>query len=136
MTSTKKHHQNRGSQAKLSSQPIGHTKTSALKLPSHTTKAALPAHDVSRSHSVTKTGGQTPSTSQGAKSDGGNNPRRDAARKSTQESTKLKRWTIEAASRVASASAKKGDGEVKKGTFAADAMSKAMKNAHNLKGEK
>lgn len=43
-------------------------------------------------------------------------------------------WTIEAASRVASATARKGDGEVKKGSFAADAMSRAMKETHKPKG--
>jgi hypothetical protein len=45
-------------------------------------------------------------------------------------------WTIEAASRVASASARHGDGEVKKGSFAAGAMSAAMKNEHKLKAAK
>lgn len=45
-------------------------------------------------------------------------------------------WTIEAASRVASATARNGDGEVKKGSFAADAMSRAMKDAHKSKGNK
>lgn len=46
-------------------------------------------------------------------------------------------WTIEAASRVASASDRQhGDGEVKKDSFAAAAMSAAMKNEHKLKGAK
>jgi hypothetical protein len=45
-------------------------------------------------------------------------------------------WTIEAASRVASAAARNGDGEVKKGSFAADAMSRAMKDTHKSKGNK
>jgi len=43
-------------------------------------------------------------------------------------------WTIDAASRVASATARRGDGQVKKGSFAAEAMSKAMKNEHKPKG--
>lgn len=45
-------------------------------------------------------------------------------------------WTVEAASRVAGAAARHGDGTVKKGSFAADAMSRAMKNEHNRKGTK
>lgn len=45
-------------------------------------------------------------------------------------------WTIEAASRVASATARHGDGTVKKESFAADAMSKAMKNENNRRGTK
>jgi len=45
-------------------------------------------------------------------------------------------WTIEAASRVVSATARHGDGTVKKESFAADAMSKAMKNENNRKGTK
>ena len=58
----------------------------------------------------------------------------EANRSSSQ--TKRTHWTIEAASRVASASARHGDGEVKKGSFAAVAMSGAMKNEHKLKGAK
>jgi hypothetical protein len=50
--------------------------------------------------------------------------------------TKRTHWTIEAASRVASAFARSGDGEVKKDSFAAAAMSAAMKNEHKLKGAK
>jgi hypothetical protein len=45
-------------------------------------------------------------------------------------------WTIEAAGRVASVTAKKGDGTVKKGSFAADAMSRAMKHERNGSREK
>lgn len=45
-------------------------------------------------------------------------------------------WTVEAASRVASATARQGDGTVKKDSFAADAMSKAMKNEHSRKAVK
>lgn len=45
-------------------------------------------------------------------------------------------WTVEAASRVASATARRGDGTVKKDSFAADAMSKAMKNEHSRKAMK
>ena len=45
-------------------------------------------------------------------------------------------WTIADASRVGSATARNGDGNVKKGSFAAEAMSKAMKREHSLKKEK
>lgn len=45
-------------------------------------------------------------------------------------------WTVEAASRVASATARQGDGTVKKDSFAADVMSKAMKNEHSRKAAK
>jgi hypothetical protein len=45
-------------------------------------------------------------------------------------------WTVEAAGRVASVTAKKGDGTVKKGSFAADAMSRAMKHERNGSREK
>lgn len=42
-------------------------------------------------------------------------------------------WTIEAASRIASVTAKREGGTVKKGSLAADAMSRAMKNERNSK---
>jgi hypothetical protein len=45
-------------------------------------------------------------------------------------------WTIEAAGRIASVTAKKGDGTVKKGSLAAGAMSRAMKNERSGKVEK
>lgn len=45
-------------------------------------------------------------------------------------------WTVEASSRVASVTATKGDGTVRKGSFAADAMSRAMKNERNGKVSK
>jgi len=45
-------------------------------------------------------------------------------------------WTVKAASRVASATARSGDGEVKKGSLAADAMSRAMTDTHKSKGIK
>lgn len=45
-------------------------------------------------------------------------------------------WTVEAAGRVASVTARQGDGTVKKGSFAADAMSRAMKNEHNSRKKK
>ncbi len=45
-------------------------------------------------------------------------------------------WTIEAASRIASVTAKRGDGTVKKGSLAADAMSRAMKHERDGKLEK
>jgi hypothetical protein len=44
-----------------------------------------------------------------------------------------KAWTVEAAGRIASATARNGDGTVKKDSFAANAMSKAMKNEHRRK---
>jgi len=63
----------------------------------------------------------------------------DNESRTTAQSAPTKRstpWTVEAASRVASVSAKKGDGTVKKGSFAADAMSRAMKHERNGKREK
>lgn len=102
-------------------------------MPSHTTKAALPTHDFSGSRSTTAAERHVPSTSKRTKSAGGEHLTVDAYKKSSREAPKHTAWTIEAASRVVRASAKRGDGEVKKGSFAADAMSKAMKNAHNLR---
>jgi hypothetical protein len=52
------------------------------------------------------------------------------------QTTRTTPWTVEAASRVASATARQGDGTVKKDSFAADAMSKAMKNEHKRKAVK
>jgi len=45
-------------------------------------------------------------------------------------------WTVEAAGRIASTAARKGDGTVKKGSFAADTMSRAMTDECNGKREK
>lgn len=135
MTDTKKSHQNHGNHVKLSSNPTSHSKKSMPELSSHTTKAALPTHDVSSSRLITAAERQVPRPPKSAKSAGGGQSK-VASKKSAQETPKHTRWTIDAASRVASASAKKGDGEVKRGSFAADAMSKAMKNARNIKEEK
>jgi hypothetical protein len=49
------------------------------------------------------------------------------------QTKRAKAWNVEAAGRIASATALNGDGTVKKGSFAANAMSKAMKNEHSRK---
>jgi hypothetical protein len=49
------------------------------------------------------------------------------------QTKRAKAWTVEAAGRIASATARNGDGTVKKGSFAAGVMSKAMKNEHSRK---
>jgi len=104
----------------------GSTRAVVLSLdttPQHSTKGAS-------SHVTRARAGEGTLTARGAKL--------RAAKASPQpvQSTSKTHWTIEAASRVASATARAGDGKVKEGSFAASAMSRAMKGAHQPRGSK
>jgi hypothetical protein len=139
MTATKsvgRHGQ--GKQQSLGTKPAVVAKPIAPRPQGNSTKGAAPKPSIppqrstkgASSHGLSApAGGATPTTTHTKAGASKTNPQPAQPRGKTH-------WTIEAASRVASATARNGDGEVRKGSFAADAMSRAMKDAHTSKGNK
>lgn len=114
------------------------TKPMAPRVQGNSTKGAAPKPDAAPQRSSKGVSSQARSALAGGGSLTTTNAKVGAAKASFQPTQPKGKthWTIEAASRVASAAARNGDGEVKKGSFAADAMSRAMKDTHKSKGSK